>query len=112
MGFNTTVVVMNDALHQIAEDKDFGKKLYDAVLEVNRGKSVDVSAGCHVNAATVIETHHADGMHAVLVGGNYGQDIGYVGGYALDTTNLEHKKALLRSIAERLGLSVSIREKK
>lgn len=38
MGFNSTVVVMNDA----------------------RLKTTDVSAGGFVNAATVIETHHAD----------------------------------------------------
>src|SRR5439155_25660805 len=80
MGFNTTVVVLNDALHHIRDDKDFGMKLYNAVTMIGRGWQ-DVSAGSHCNAARVIETHHADCMHAVLVGGNSGVDLDYVGGY-------------------------------
>ena len=73
MGYNTTVVVLNDALDQIRDDPEFGQKLYDAILRVQRGKPVDVSAGYHCNAATVIETHHADYKVLVEVGGNYGR---------------------------------------
>lgn len=73
MGWNTTVVVLNDALDQIKNDPKFGEKLYYACLEVQRGKPVDVSAGYHCNAATVIETHHADIDVLVRVGGNYGE---------------------------------------
>ena len=77
MGYNTTVVIMNDALGDIKEDKDFGKRLYDAVLMVQRGMPVDVAAhgkhGIHINAATVIETHHADMDVLVSVGGNAGK---------------------------------------
>ncbi len=78
MGWNTTVVLLNDALHEIAEDPEFGKRLADAVslLAVNKGP-VDVSAhgrrSIHCNAATVIETHHADITVHVAVGQNYGQ---------------------------------------
>ncbi len=97
MGFNTTVVVMNDALHQIEEDKEFGRKLAQAaLLTYNRGRQ-DVSAGNHVNAATVIESHHADGIHLIAVGGNYGQDLGYVGGYRSTPEDM------LRSLADQLG---------
>ena len=60
MGFNSTVVVMNDALHDIEGDKDFEANLA-AILQVGgRGGEVDVRAGSYCNAATVIETHHAD----------------------------------------------------
>jgi hypothetical protein len=111
MGYNTTVVVLNDALHEIRSDKEFGAKLYDAALTVNRGKPVDVSAGCRCNAATVIESHHADGMHAVLIGGNYGEDLGWVGGYSLDTDNEDHRVTLLRSLADRLGFTIAIKKK-
>ena len=72
MGWNTTVVVLNDALTDIRDDPEFGRKLYDACLEAVARKPVDVSAGCHCNAATVIETHHADQMVLVRVGGNMG----------------------------------------
>lgn len=77
MGFNTTVVVLNDALSQIRDDPDFGKRLYLAILEVQRGKPVHVAAhgerSIHCNAAQVIETHHADHDVLVRVGGNRGE---------------------------------------
>ena len=78
MGYNTTVVVMNDALDMIRDDPDFGRRLHDAVLRVQRGKPVDVAAhsskgGVHCNAATVIETHHSSYFVTVRVGENYGE---------------------------------------
>ena len=76
MGFNTTVVVMNDALSYIEADPDFGANLAAAIREAQRGKPVDVRAGTsrgvHCNAATVIESHHADEYVNVRVGGNMG----------------------------------------
>ena len=71
MGFNTTVVVLNDALHQIAEDTEFGKKLSQACLMAHHQGPQDVSAGNHMNAATAIESHHASTLLPVLVGGNF-----------------------------------------
>jgi hypothetical protein len=112
MGFNTTVVVLNDALHQIRDDKEFGAKLYSAVLEIARGKTVDISAGGHCNAATVIEQHHADGLHAVLVGGNYGIDLGYVGGYSLNPEEDNGARNLLRQLASNLGFDISLKKRK
>lgn len=103
MGYNTTVVFLNDALGDIEYDPDFGKKLADAVLQVQRGKSVDVSAGSHVNAATVIESHHADYYSAVLVGGNYGHRLpGSVGIRHWDKTS-EIELAYLRELAHAHG---------
>ena len=77
MGWNTTVVVMNDALDCIRDDAEFGRRLYEAVLDARKGKPVDVAAhgkhAIHCNAATVIETHHADYDVTVVVGGNTGR---------------------------------------
>lgn len=113
MGFNTTVVVMNDALSDIQRDPDFGKNLAAAILKLGLSNEPrDVHAGTHVNAATVIETHHADGVFGVLVGGNYGESLGRLLGYRYDLSELESKKALLRSLADRLGLKISIGERK
>lgn len=90
MGFNTTVVVMNDALSAIEQDQDFGKRLASAIREVLRGQPVDVSAHghrvLHCNAATVIETHHADHMVLVQVGMNSGRVV------PLDEITLKRKK--------------------
>jgi hypothetical protein len=74
MGYNTTVVILNDALDGIAKDPEFGKKLVAAILSVGcYKKPIDVSAMGYCNAATVIESHHADQDVYVKVGGNYGE---------------------------------------
>lgn len=74
MGYNATVVVLVDALTEIREDPQFGWNLAAAINKVSCfGGSVDVVAGNHYNAATVIECHHADQDVVVKVGGNYGE---------------------------------------
>ena len=74
MGYNATVVVMVDALTEIREDPKFGFNLAQAISKVSCiGGTVDVRAGNHYNAATVVECHHADRDVVVKVGGNYGE---------------------------------------
>jgi hypothetical protein len=73
MGFNTTVVVMNDALSEISQDKEFGLKLQAAVAHAYcYGCPVPISSGGMATAALVVESHHADEMKLVMVGGNKG----------------------------------------
>jgi uncharacterized hydantoinase/oxoprolinase family protein len=72
MGYNTTVIVLNDALDNIANDPNFGKKLVAAIKNACYG-TTNVSAGGFVNAATVIESHHADEHVLVDIGGNMGK---------------------------------------
>jgi hypothetical protein len=114
MGFNTTIVIMNDALHQIGKDPEFGKNVAEAIMmrETYGDKLVDIPSGNHVNAASVIETHHADGMHAVLVGGNSGYNLGWVGGYSLNPSDSEHAKTLLKALADHLGYKIALTKKK
>lgn len=110
MGYNTTVVVMVDALDQIEADPKFGKNLVAAIMSTVNEKPgdrlADVRAGNHINAATVIESHHADQLVPVLVGGNTGRVmsdawIGYASG----------DEAALRNIAERMGYRLVKKEK-
>ena len=108
MGFNTTVVVLNDALHYIKEDPEFGKNLSDAVLSMQLPREhqrADVPAGNHGNAATVIEKHHADSLHAVLVGGNYGQDMGYASGYSAKWP--DNARDILQNLGRTQGLHIA-----
>lgn len=72
MGYNTTVVVLNDALGEIESDPEFGRKLADAIKRVRPGMPETVRAGHHGNAAMVVETHHASHDVTVIVGGNRG----------------------------------------
>ena len=75
MGWNTCVVVLNDALDQIEKDPEFGKKLAAAIRKrsITGKEAVDVSAGNHCNAALVVHQSHADCNFYVKVGGNYGE---------------------------------------
>lgn len=74
MGYNTTIVVLNDALEDISNDHTFGRKLSEAIREqpLRRGERIDITAGCHGNAAHVVESHHADQTAIITVGGNLG----------------------------------------
>jgi len=106
MGFNTTVVVMNDAGDQIANDPTFGKKLAQAIRGMfgDRGP-IDVSAGNHLNAATVIESHHADNTVLVAVGGNFATALLQTGGYRHH--EVQGQEQLLRDLADKLGYRIS-----
>lgn len=73
MGYNTSMIVLNDALGDIAKDAEFGAKVRDAVDRLTlrmHTHGIDIQSGCSVNAATVIESHHADETAIIAVGGN------------------------------------------
>ena len=106
MGYNSTIVVMNDALHDIEKDPDFGKSLSNAISMHDRPEKhyQDVRAGCHCNAATVIECKHADVTSVIAVGGNYGSVIGSTYGYSHHKE--EDKIKILKEIANQLGYTL------
>jgi hypothetical protein len=110
MGFNTTVVVMNDALHEIENDSEFGKKLVEAIKQqYGKVNPVDVSAGSHCNAATVIEQHHSETTRIVLIGGNMGTPIdGYFTQYDHTPESQFH---MMVSWADSLGYYLRKRKK-
>lgn len=71
MGFNTTVVILNDALADIERDQNFGRRLAQAIREQwVDNKHQWVRAGHTGTAAVVIEQHHADQIVTVKVGRN------------------------------------------
>lgn len=74
MGWNTTVVILNDALGYIEEDPEFGKKLARAARSVtsSRGHEKIYAKGTRgsADAAIVVETHHNDAIVTVEVGAN------------------------------------------
>ena len=70
MGNQTTLVILNDALHDIRNDPEFGNRLYNATLGQNGGRFNTIPAGTYANAAEIIETHHAGSDVLILAGGN------------------------------------------
>lgn len=116
MGFNSTVVVMNDALHVIAEDKDFGKNLAEAITNASWDRSVHVAAvagrNIQCNAATVVETHHADQNMIVRVGQNCGIVLnhwGRLGEGSKTEVDIDRAKQAIKEIAYANGFDVTFR---
>jgi hypothetical protein len=109
MGQNATVVVMMDAVDRIRDDPRFGYNLYYACLKVGgQGGHIDIQSGGHLNAATVVDVHHADYLVPVIVGGNTGRVISGVSTWI--DPNEEEKETnvrLLKAMAEVLGYRVS-----
>ena len=109
MGWNTTVLVLNDALEQISKDKDFGSNLSKAISECScYGKKVDISAGYHCNAATVIESHHMDETSVIAVGGNTGINLGTYFPYGKETFEIR----VLRELANKYGFELHKKRKR
>lgn len=105
MGYNTVMMVLNDALHLIKEDKEFGRKIYDATYEAASGfKRVDISSHGYCNVATVISCQHADIAQVVVVGGNYGTNIGNFWTRTYHTP--EGELELIRELAEKHGYAL------
>lgn len=116
MGYNTTIVVLNDGLNQIEKDPQIGKKLADAITSLSTAKylaekegrpfhGIDVSAGCHANAIQVVETHHADQTAIVAVGGNYGREV-IPPAYLFEGHQTHLQLCLLKRLASELGYTL------
>lgn len=106
MGFNSTIMILNDALHFIGDDKDFGRKVERAILDLNLSPNpIDISSGTYINAAVAIEQHHSSMLMPVLVGCNYGYKLDQA---ALFENNLVFNKedlgeSLMRTLADHYG---------
>ena len=112
MGFNSVVIVMHDALNEIKEDKEFGEKLYYACLRDYEDKPRDIQSGCSVNAATVVATAHADLIHLIAAGGNYGSIINTMFERYYHHGDKEAELKLLKKAASELGYRLVKKPKK
>jgi len=67
MGYNTAVLILNDAWGQILDHpEEFVKGLYEAQHEGG-----DVGVGFHANVAHVMKTAHADVYRVYITHGNW-----------------------------------------
>lgn len=74
MGFNSVVVILNDCLHEIESDPEFGKKVAQAI----RAHGARPEHRPYITGQTqVLSVEHADTMQIVAVGGNTGRVVGY-----------------------------------
>ncbi len=108
MGWNTTVLVLNDCLHEIEKDKDFGQKLSDAIRASYPNTGERKSVG---QAATVVATHHADEVSVIAVGGNYATHLDSVYG-RFSHHKEEDQIEILKRVAEHYGFTLVEKRKK
>lgn len=75
MGLNSTIVITNDCLDLIQNDKDFGRKVHDAICHCGVDPVDIVTEGQTV--ARVVDVRHNDNHVLIGVGDNTGQAVGY-----------------------------------
>lgn len=91
MGMNTAMIVRNDFLHEIQKDRDFGSKVFNAIISAGRGDY-------HGQSFDVLPCCHADYVQVVAIGGN---TIRRLGGYAGTYANTDEE--VLRNLADSMG---------
>jgi len=86
VGYNTTIVILNDALDSIKDDPDFGNKVYKAIVNAGIYINPDEKKYRHdlaINGlnnrqvGSVIDVHHADDTAILAVGANCGSHLHY-----------------------------------
>ena len=108
MGYNTVLMVLNDAFDQIQKDPDFGRNLVNAAVrhDPTRQKINTFSSGNHCNPAQIISVQHADISQLTLVSRNSGTCIYPNSSYALLKPDRSDMQELV-NILNALGFSVT-----
>lgn len=122
MGYNTSVLILNDCTEGIRTDPELGEKLAQAISQVGRSDERDgqVTVGLHsvrpngagtiyCNPLTVVETHHADMNSIVAFGGNCATLLGITHGSHYED---KHKLDQVRQLAEQLGYDLRKKRKR
>lgn len=101
MGYNSAIMICNDAMHEIEKDPvGWWNKAYNALNNLSRTNDGTFGFGSHGNGFQAICQHHADQVSIVAIGGNRAVTLGY--GHWTDTPEV-----LLKKLADELGYSVS-----
>lgn len=111
MGWNTGVIILNDAVHAIENNPDEfvnGRRGLSAAMSQfmagrNERKFIDIGVGGHVNAASVFHQQHADSVGVYALGGNYASELGSLHWGNQGHHEDEQKVKLLERIADQLG---------
>lgn len=105
MGYNTTLMVLNDAIHEIDKDPAgwWAKTKKVMAGSIGRGEGESYGFGNHANGFRVVAQDHADIVNVIAVGGNYAAILGrvYNGNQAIHDP--EGQLRLLREIAAQHG---------
>lgn len=102
MGYNTGVLLLNDAIHQLDDPvilTDWWNKVKRIIGGIHGMLPTDASIGNYVNGSTVFHCHHADMIGVYAIGHNdasmwFVEDVGHKTIEDLD---------LLKKVASRFG---------
>lgn len=104
MGYQTSVMLLNDHIDGLKTDTGFGERLYHSILEATlpqyRDKGKSLSLGNCGNGAMVLPSQHADNVQIVAVGGNYMKNIGTLWGR---WPQMQEPEKLLKELADQMG---------
>lgn len=100
MGFISTLVVLNDCLHEIGRDKDFGQKVVSAVQQLPGRDPVWIDS-----CALAVESHHNSGYVTVIVGRGMGYPLS---GFS-PSPGEDAELSLLKALANKHGYRLSRR---
>lgn len=110
MGFNTAIVLLNDATGDIRGDSALGESLMAAIDATilsgpHRNHPVSVPAGNHGNAMAVLAPHHSSVTQVVAIGGNTIRPIAqvYSSWSVLTKDGEDPMVGLLRDVAGQYG---------
>lgn len=104
MGWNTGVIILNDAMGQITKNpNEFVENLNEAMSLYHRdNKYLDIQAGNHCNAASVFHQSHADSVGVYSIGGNCASKMMEIYNGGRHTTE-DDKLKLLKKMAFEMG---------
>lgn len=107
MGFNTGVLILNDAIHGIQNDpQQFANNFMLACANFQRANDVvDFRIGNHVNGGTVFHLAHADMTGVYAIGGNHTTRLS-IGNNGGRHHTIEDKVQLLKKLADEMGFAV------
>lgn len=107
MGINTTVLILNDYLHDIEKDEGFGFRLSGGIQAHNLGSKSDLYIG---HGTKIISSVHADYSSLLVVGENTGSRLAISKNYKIPESDVNLE--LLKQAADNLGYKLIKKSKK
>lgn len=109
MGFNSTVLVLNDRLGEIERNpEEFVKGMLNTISRIGCS---DESGDFYVGQSTVMSCAHADTVTVLAVGGNCSTILGHVYNGGVHHTE-EAQVSILRVLADKYGFRLVRKSKK
>lgn len=103
MGFNSSLYISNDSLHEIENDPNFGAKVAQAIQKhYSSGKPVEIDTENRSRVACVMSCSHSTETTILAVGGNHSTVLATIPNEGKHSKE-EDQVELLKQLASQLG---------